>query len=106
MNLSESNLAAALRKGNYIDDSLDKGGGVNYIKAINKGDWAMANRSSAENKELVYTVRVGGRVFAAFRARKWAEDCAYDAKQAFPDRMVEIEDRYDTLLTLKPVEVA
>lgn len=60
-------------------------------------------RSKFENdKELVYNVRVNGRIVAAFRPYQMAEDCAY-ALARERSAVVEISDQYgDTRLTLRP----
>lgn len=60
-------------------------------------------RSRNENKELSHTVRVNGRVYAAFRNGGLAEKFAYDTKNEYPDHTVEIVDHYDTtVLKLLP----
>jgi hypothetical protein len=49
-------------------------------------------RSSVENKDLAYTVRINGRVAAAFRRQSWAEDFANQAVEDYPDDTIEIEN--------------
>lgn len=61
-------------------------------------------RSRFENdKELIYNLRINGRILAAYRLKHMAEDMAYALAGENRSRMVEVEDQYgDPVLKLMP----
>ena len=58
-------------------------------------------RSRQENKELTQTVRVNGRIYAAFRSSTVAEDFAYTLCQGGQYDVVLSAEYGDELLHLK-----
>jgi hypothetical protein len=86
----------ALFNGNYIHDSLDRGGGVKYIAVINKG----VTQMTAEQKKQ--------KILAALASRGWATVDVYwnQACELRDAGLIKLGDRFFTGGNRKPVWVA
>lgn len=60
------------------------------------------SRSRIEEKDMPYSVRINGRIAAAFRNNQWAKDFTYQLKTNYPTATVELTDGDINLLRLLP----